>query len=71
MNAVFPPEKDAIGLVDLVDFKWLMTAQGLAINVERLKREPAYALEVFAAAEASGNEVLRRIAAQLRQRLAL
>ncbi len=54
----------------LIDFKWLMTAEGLAVNVNRLRLDAAYAQDLFCAAEASGNSVLRRIAAELRQRLA-
>jgi hypothetical protein len=69
MNTMLPPECD-IGLVELVDFKWLMTAEGHAVNVERLRRDAAYAQQVFTAAEASGNATLRRIAAALRLRLA-
>jgi hypothetical protein len=73
MNAVQPPERDAVcgvELVDLVDFKWLMTAEGHAVQVDRLQRDPDYAGQVFAAAGASANQTLRRIAAALQQRLA-
>lgn len=81
MNALPPPERQAladatpaspageVALVDLVDFKWLMTAEGLAINLDRLRGDAAYARQVFSAADASGNTTLRRISAELQQRL--
>jgi hypothetical protein len=69
MNAIQPPERDAVSLVELVDFKWLMSAEGLAVHVERLQQEPAYAQKIFATAAASNNQVLRRIGAALQQRL--
>lgn len=69
MNATTPPERGAVSLVDLIDFKWLMTAEGMAVNVDRLRRDDTYAREVFAAADASGNETLRRIATELQRRL--
>lgn len=68
MNTALPPEPD-VGLVELIDFKWLMTAEGHAVNVARLRQDAAYAQQVFTAAEASGNATLRRIAAALRLRL--
>lgn len=72
MNALPPPERHALGeapLVDLVDFKWLMIAEGLAVNLDRLRDDVDYARRVFQAADDSGNPMLRRIAAELRQRL--
>lgn len=70
MNARHTAEQGSVGLLALIDFKWLMTAEGLAVNVDRLRQDAGYAQGVFSAADASGNAVLRRIAAELRQRLA-
>ncbi len=74
MNALPPQETRALAgtveLVDLVDFKWLMTAEGLAVNIDRLRSDSAYARRVFDAADASGNVTLRRISAELQRHLA-
>ena len=69
MNARHTAEPGSVGLLALIDFKWLMTAEGLAVNVDRLRKDARYAQGVFSAADASGNAVLRRIATELRQRL--
>lgn len=72
MNALPPPERHALGaapLVDLVDFKWLMIAEGLAVNLDRLRDDVDYARRVFQAADDSGNPTLRRISSELQQRL--
>jgi|JRYF01.1.fsa_nt_gb hypothetical protein len=72
MNALPPPERHALGeapLVDLVDFKWLMIAEGLAVNLDRLRDDAAYARRVFQAADDSGNPTLRRISTELQRRL--
>ena len=71
MNARHPSEDESVGLLALIDFKWLMTAEGLAVNVDRLRQDAAYAQTVFDAADASGNAVLRRIARELRERLGM
>lgn len=71
MNARHPSEDESVGLLALIDFKWLMTAEGLAVNVDRLRQDATYAQTVFDAADASGNAVLRRIARELRQRLGM
>ena len=70
MNARHPSTDGPVGLLALIDFKWLMTAEGLAVNVDRLRQDAGYAQTVFDAADASGNAVLRRIAGELRERLA-
>jgi hypothetical protein len=33
------------GLIDLVDFKWLMAGEGHVVHLERLQSDPAYALQ--------------------------
>ena len=35
--------KQALKLVDIIDFKWLMIGEGHHVHVERLQRDPAYA----------------------------
>lgn len=67
MNAA--PSPEALALVDLVDFKWLMAHEGHPVHVERLQRDPTYAQAQLALAEASATEPLRRLALSLRPRL--
>ena len=67
MNACLPSERDAIALVDIVDFKWLMAHEGHPVHVERLQQDPAYARECLARAEASPTAALRQVAARLRR----
>ena len=71
MNICLPPESDAVALVDLVDFKWLMAHEGHAVNVERLQQDPAYARERLEVAAASATPALRHVAALLRRALAV
>lgn len=52
-------------LIDLVDFKWLMAAEGHRVHLERLQRERGYALSCLQAALASRGETLRRCALRL------
>jgi hypothetical protein len=33
------------GLIDLVDFKWLMAGEGHIVHLERLQSDPVYALQ--------------------------
>jgi len=52
-------------LTDLVDFKWLMAAQGHPVHLERLQSDGAYARESIRRATGSGGETLRWSAARL------
>jgi hypothetical protein len=52
-------------LVDLVDFKWLMAAEGRRVHIERLQADRVYATGCLTAALASSSDTLRRCARQL------
>jgi hypothetical protein len=69
MNAAHPAEQQAIELVDIIDFKWLMARDGHHVHVERLQHDPAYAAEVLARAAESPIAVVRQAAARLGRRL--
>jgi len=69
MNSVTPVEREAVELVEIIDFKWLMARDGHHVHVERLQFDPEYAAEVFARAAASPIAVVRQTAARLVQRL--
>lgn len=56
-------------LVDIVELKWLLAAEGLHVHVERLQSDPAYAGECLRAAEQSRNPAVRRVVGKLRSRL--
>jgi hypothetical protein len=45
MNAVSAHEMNALDLVDIIDFKWLMAREGHHVHVERLQNDPLYATE--------------------------
>jgi hypothetical protein len=68
MNSVSPVEHQAVELVDIIDFKWLMARDGHHIHVERLQVDPDYAAEVFAYAAASPIDAVRDAAARLMPR---
>ena len=71
MNATAHSEHQALELVDIIDFKWLMAKDGLHVHVERLQTDPAYALECLAKAATSPREAVQAAARRLRQRLGL
>jgi hypothetical protein len=52
-------------LTDLVDFKWLMAAEGHPVHLERLQSDAAYARECIRRANGSRGETLRWSAARL------
>ncbi len=66
MNSVSSAEVQAVQLVDIIDFKWLMTHEGHRIHVERLQRDAVYAAECLARADLSSNVSLRAAAQRLR-----
>ena len=53
-------------LVDWVDFKWLMAAEGRSVDLDRLTGDPAYAVQCCELALASSQAPLRRLAKRLR-----
>ncbi|MBK9361841.1 MAG: hypothetical protein IPM99_12240 [Rubrivivax sp.] len=71
MNATTDSESRALALADIIDFKWLLTAEGLHVHVERLQSDPDYARHCLDKADASSREAVRDAAARLRRRLGL
>lgn len=71
MNALSHCENEAVGLVELVDLKWLLAGEGLHLHVERLQNDRTYARQVLDAAAASGNAALRAVAGRIRRFLKL
>ncbi|MFO1329298.1 MAG: hypothetical protein U1F56_18200 [Rubrivivax sp.] len=71
MNAHVDTERQALELVDIIDFKWLMSSVGLRVHVERLQSDRAYAIELLTRAAASQSEAVRSAAARLRVRMGL
>jgi hypothetical protein len=70
LNALPDSERRALDLVDIIDLKWLLAGEGIRLHVERLQGDPAYAAEVLARADASGNAALRDAAGRVRRHLA-
>lgn len=66
MNAVFRPPGTDLSLVDVVQLKWLLSAEGVHLHVERMLAEPPYAHEMLDRAEASTHPMVRALARQLR-----
>lgn len=60
---------DALPLVEIIELKWLLAGEGIYIHVERLQRDPAYALRALDQAAASASPTLRATAQRLRSRL--
>jgi hypothetical protein len=58
-----------LGLVEIVELKWLLSGEGMHVHVEKLQADPAYACKCLQAAEASANPALRQLAAKLRTRV--
>jgi hypothetical protein len=71
MNATLPAERQALELVDIIDFKWLAAKEGLHIHVERLQNDPLYARDCLDKADQSPRDAVRAAAAHLRKRLGL
>lgn len=55
----------ALELVDIIDFKWLMAREGHHIHVERLQRDACYARACVALAADSAIAALRDAARRL------
>ena len=71
MNVLSHSENKALGLVEIVDLKWLLAGEGVHVNVDRLRSDPVYARRVLDAAEASTNPALPAVAARVRRLLGL
>jgi hypothetical protein len=53
------------GLIDLVDFKWMMAGEGHVVHLERLQSDPVYALQCLQRGLAARCEPLRLSAQRL------
>lgn len=71
MNALSHRETEALGLVEIIDLKWLLAGEGLHLHVERLQKDASYARRVLDTAAESTNAALRDVAARVRKLLAL
>jgi len=56
-----------VSLLELIDFKWLMAAQGHRVHVERLQSDPGYAQHCLQSALQTRCETLRGCATRLLQ----
>lgn len=56
-------------LVDWVDLKWLMAADGCIVDLDRLQADAPYAARCVGLALASRQPMLRRLAQRLRRHL--
>ena len=63
--ALSPPPAAAPGLLDLVDFKWLMAGLGHCIDLDRLQDDRAYLRDCLALAAGSDTSTLRQAAQRL------
>lgn len=71
MNASTLSERQALELVDIIDFKWLMSSIGLRVHVERLQNDRAYAADLLGQAARSQSQPVREAASRLRVRMGL
>lgn len=69
MNALPPAERQALELVDIIEFKWLMAGAGVRVHVERLQADPEYARACLAQAAESSEAAVREVALKLVQQL--
>jgi hypothetical protein len=69
MNALSSVKSKAVELVDIIDLKWLMAAEGLYLHVERLQSDTDYARSILGAASSSSTEALRLAARRMWLRL--
>jgi hypothetical protein len=58
-----------IGLLELVDFKWLMAAEGHRVNLTRLQSDAHYADDCFCSALHSPCAELRECAQRLHEQV--
>ena len=69
MNDCSLSERSALGLVEIVELKWLLAGEGVHVHVERLQSDHSYACACLNAAEGSENATVRQVAQKLRARL--
>jgi hypothetical protein len=69
MNALTDGERRSLGLVDIIDLKWLLAREGVHVHVERLQTDPSYARQLLDCAAASPNEAVRTAAQRVTRQL--
>ncbi|MDQ2778760.1 MAG: hypothetical protein M3Y32_04280 [Pseudomonadota bacterium] len=69
MNAIAPNPSECRCLVEIIELKWLLTAHGVPLHVERLQADREYALATLARAAALPGAGLQATAARLRSLL--
>ena len=69
MDTLASVEPGPVELLEIIDFKWLMSRDGHHIHVQRLQNDPAYAAACFAQAAASPIALVRQTAERLMRRL--
>jgi hypothetical protein len=69
MNSASFREEQAVSLVDIVDFKWLMAHEGHHVHVERIQTDRAYAHDCLSMASTSSVQALRDVARRLARKL--
>jgi hypothetical protein len=71
MNSINAREQASVDLVEIIDFKWLMSHEGHRVHVERMQTDRDYARDCVARAAASPVAALRRSAARIARQLSL
>ena len=71
MNSVSLREPQALNLVDIIDFKWLMAHEGHHVHVERIQSDREYAHDCLNKASVSSVQALRDAARRLARKLCL
>lgn len=69
MNTGSAGDRESIGMVEVVQFKWLMGHEGTQVHVERMLEDPVYAEICLSQAEASDLPALVSAAQALRAAL--
>lgn len=71
MNTTSAREQASLELVEIIDFKWLMSHEGHRVHVERMQTDRDYARDCVARAAASQVAALRQSAVRIARVLSL
>ena len=69
MNAFTCVESRSLGLVDIIDLKWLLAREGVHVHVEKLQTDAAYARKLLECAAASPSAAVRAAAQKVTRQL--
>lgn len=67
MNVISQKPTECLCLVEIIELKWLLSAHGVPLHVERLQAEPEYARATLARAAEVPNAVVRKSAERVRE----